>query len=81
MYHIPKRKRHSEIGSKKKFHSTKCLKKEIGETLYYQLNSIPERSGKTTKNKHTQEEQIAGNTPNGAKIIKIETKRRIQKVN
>ena len=63
-------------GAKRKVHSNKFLTKEIGDISYQQLDRIPERQNKK-KNKHTQEEQIAGNKLT-VEINKIETKRTIQ---
>ena len=63
-------------GAKRKVHSTKCLPTEIGEISYQQLDSIPESQNKK-KNKHIQEEQIAGNKLT-VEINKIETKKAIQ---
>jgi hypothetical protein len=40
---------------KRKTHSSKCLQKETGESLHWQLDSTPE-SSRTKRNKYTQEQ-------------------------
>jgi hypothetical protein len=46
---------HNESSAKRKTHSTECLQKETGESIYYQLKSTPE-SSRTKRTKFTQEE-------------------------
>jgi len=52
---FPKLMGHNESGTKRKTHSSECLQKETGESIYQQLDSIPKGS-RTKRNKQTQEE-------------------------
>jgi len=54
-YNIPKLVGHNESCAKRKTHSSECLQKETGESMYQQLDSIP-KSSRTKRSKYTQEE-------------------------
>jgi hypothetical protein len=73
--------KHTDSSAKRKIHNTKCLHKEIGGILYWQLYSTPESSrtkkeAKTPKRSRWQEISKVW-----AEISQLETKRTIHRLN
>jgi hypothetical protein len=49
---------HNESSAMRKAHSSECLQKETGESIYYQFNSTSE-SSRTKRSKYTQKEKAS----------------------
>jgi uncharacterized alpha-E superfamily protein len=63
--------RNNESRADRKIHSSECLQRETGESIFKQLNSIP-KSSRTKRSKYAQDEWMAGNKFR-AEINKVET--------
>jgi hypothetical protein len=62
--------------------SSKCLQKETGKSIHYQLNSTPERRKRTKRSKYTQEEYMEQEIIKlRAEIHQVKIKRTIQRIN
>ena len=72
---------HNERSSKRKVHSTKCLIKENGESIYWRLNSTPESSGKKKEADSPRRSRRLEIIKLRTEINKIETQKTIQKIN